>query len=210
MSRATQIELLVPTAPPQGVRRVRRPVRISGKAVPDSECELVGIGDGVLYLRSERRIADTSAVNVTFERTQLSGYVSSCVPVEGGWDVSISLLSGRRKEVRIPTGEYLSVGIVGRNGTKRYHCTVVDRSASGLGVRFAKYVAPGTRIYVEFEASMVLGEIRHCSQTEDGHFLAGLAILECVPDAREMNAFSEIVHKLRWKISSGLRGPAVR
>jgi len=158
VSRATQIELLVPTAPPQGVRRVRRPVRISGKAVPDSECELVGIGDGVLYLRSERRIADTSAVNVTFERTQLSGYVSSCVPVEGGWDVSISLLSGRRKEVRIPTGEYLSVGIVGRNGTKRYHCTVVDRSASGLGVRFAKHVAPGTRIYVEFESSMLLAK----------------------------------------------------
>src|SRR3569623_1773167 len=109
-----------------------------------------------------------------------------------------------------PNGAYLSVGIVGRNGTKRYHCTVVDRSVSGLGVRFAKYVAPGTRIYVEFEASMVLGEIRHCSQTEDGLFLAGVAILECVPDAREINAFSEIVHKLRWKISSGLRGPAVR
>jgi hypothetical protein len=171
---------------------------------------LVGIGDGVLYLRSERRVADTSAVDVSFERTQLSGYISSCVPVEGGWDVSISLLSGRRKEVRIPAGELLSVGIVGANGTKRYHCTVVDRSASGLGVRFAKYVAPGTRIYVEFEASMVLGEIRHCARTQDGHFMAGLAILECVPDAREMNVISEIVHKLRWKISSGLRGPAVR
>lgn len=192
------------------MRRVRRPVRISGKAVPDSECELVGIGDGVLYLKSERRIADTSAVNVTFERTQLSGYVSSCVPVESGWDVSISLLSGRRREVRIPTGEYLPVGIVSRNGTKRYHGTVVDRSASGLGLRFAKHVASGTRIYVEFEGSMLMGEVRHCTQTEEGHFLAGVAVLECVPDAREINAFSEIVHKLRWKISSGLRGPAVR
>lgn len=204
------VELPVHGAQPQPVRRVRRTVRISGKAVPDGECELVGIGEGVLYLRSERRIADTSAVNVTFERTQLSGYVSGCVPVESGWDVAITLLSGRRKEVRIPTGESLPVGIVGRNGTKRYHCTVVDRSASGLGLRFAKYVAPGTRIYVEIESTMVLGEIRHCSPTDDGHFLAGAAVVECVPDAREINAFSEIVHKLRWKISSGLRGPAVR
>jgi hypothetical protein len=130
--------------------------------------------------------------------------------VEGGWDVSISLLASRRKEVRIPTGEFLSVGIVGRNGTKRYHCTVVDRSASGLGLRFAKHVAPGTRIYVEIEGMMVLGEIRHCSPTGDGHFLAGLAVAECLPDARDINAFSGIVHKLRWKISSGLRGTAVR
>jgi hypothetical protein len=189
---------------------VRRPVRISGKSVPDGECELIGIGDRVLYLRSERRIANTSAVNVTFDRTQLSGYVSGCVPVEGGWDVSISLVSGRRREVRIPTGEYLSVGIVGPNGTKRYHCTVVDRSASGLGLRFAKYVAPGTRIYVEIESTMVLGEIRHCTPTGDGHFMAGLVVVECVPDARDINAFSEIVHKLRWKISSGLRGTAAR
>ncbi|HVW07638.1 MAG TPA: PilZ domain-containing protein [Bryobacteraceae bacterium] len=210
MSRSSHAELPVPATPAQLTRRVRQPVRISGKAVPDGECELVGIGDGVLYLRSERRIADTSAVNVTFERTQLSGYVSGCVPVEGGWDVAITLLSSRRREVRIPMGEYLSVGVVGRSGTKRYHCTVMDRSASGLGLRFAKYVAPGTRIYVEIESTIVLGEIRHCSPTDDGYFMAGLAVVECVPDAREINTFSEIVHKLRWKIASGLRGPAVR
>lgn len=206
MTHLAQEEALVRGSRLSVARRVRRPVRIAGKAVPDSECELVGIDAGVLFLHSERRIADTSAVTISFDRTQLSGYVSGCQPVETGWAVSISLVSGRRKEVRIPTGEHLAVGVVSSSGTKRYHCTVVDRSASGLGLRFARHIAPGTRIYVEIESSMVMGEIRYCNPVDDGHYLAGMAVVECVQDMRERNVFSEIAHKLRWKLSAGIRG----
>ena len=97
------------------------------------------------------------------------------------------------------------MGVVSNSGTKRLHCTVVDRSESGLGLRFQRHVAPGTRIYVEIEAVMVLGEIRHCNPADDGTFIAGMIVVECLPDVRERNAFTEIVHKLRWKLSAGFR-----
>jgi hypothetical protein len=183
-----------------------RPLRISGNTVPDGECELVGIDAGVLYVRSDRRIADASSVTVAFDHTQLSGYVTGCQPTEDEWVISIEVASGRRREERIPTGEQFTVGIVSNNGTVRCQGTVVDKSASGLGVRFSRSVAPGTRIYVEMESVMALGEVRHCSATTNGQFIAGVAIVEFLPDSRGRNKFTEILDRLRWKLAAGIRG----
>jgi len=183
-----------------------RPVRISGRTVPDGDCQLVGIDAGVLYLRSDRRIADSSAVTVSFDHTQLSGYVTGCQRTEDAWVISIALASGRRREERVPTGEQFTVGIVGNRGTTSCQCTVIDRSPSGLGLRFPRPIAPGTRVYVEMETVMALGEVRHCRPTEDGEFIAGVAIAEFLPDVRGRSKFTEILDKLRWKLGSGIRG----
>lgn len=192
-----------------GSATLPRPVRISGKNVPDGDCELVGIDAGVFYVRSERRIAKSSPVTVSFEQTELSGYVTGCQPTEHEWVIGIALASGRRSEARIPTGEQFTVGIVSNNGTRRCQGTVTDRSPSGLGLRLPRPVAPGTRIYLEMESVMALGEIRHCHATTDGQFIAGVAIAEFLPDARGRNKFTEIFDKLACKFAAGVRGTTV-
>ena len=192
--------------PIPGDPHAKRPVRITGKTVPDGDCELVGIDAGVLYVRSERRMADSSPVTVSFDQTQLSGYVTGCQPVEHEWVISIALASGRRREARIPTGEQFTVGIVSNNGTVRCRGTVTDKSPSGLGLRFSRPIAPGTRIYVEMDSVMALGEVRYCHATTDGQFIAGVAIAEFLPDVRGRNKFTEILDRLRWKLASGFRG----
>lgn len=184
----------------------RRSVRLSGKNVPDGDAELVGIDAGFLYLRTERRIVTDSAVTISFEQTQLSGYVTECQPTEDAWVITIALASGRRREARIPTGEQFTAGIVSANGTTRCTATVIDKSASGMGLRFPRHVAPGTRIYVEMESVLVLGEVRHCSETTDGQFIAGVLIAEFRPDVRGRNKIEEVIDKVRWKLTSGIRG----
>jgi hypothetical protein len=195
-----------PGDPVSGNATIRRPVRISGKTVPDDECELVGIDAGVFYLRSERRIAELSPVTVSFEQTQLDGYVTGCQSVEREWVISIAVASGRRREARIPTGEQFTVGIVGNTGTVRCQGTVTDKSPSGMGLRFSRPVSPGTRIYMEMESVMALGEIRHCHATTDGKFIAGVSIAEFLPDARGRNKFMEIFGKFVCKLGAGIRG----
>ena len=190
---------------PTDAQQPGQPVRISGKNVPDGECELVGIDAGILYVRSERRIADGSPVTVSFDHTQLSGYVTGCQAAEDGWVISVELASGRRSEARIPTGEQYTVGVVGNRGTTRCKGVVIDRSPSGLGLRFARAIAPGTRVYVEMESVMALGEIRHCRPAPEGGFVAGMAIAEFIPDVRSRSKFMEFLHKLRWKLGSGFR-----
>jgi hypothetical protein len=192
-----------------GSATIRRPVRISGRTVPDGDCELVGIDAGAFYVRSERRIAESSPVTVSFEQTELDGYVTGCQPVEHEWVISIALASGRRREARIPTGEQFTVGIVNNNGTTQCLGTVTDRSPSGMGLRFSRPVAPGTRIYVEMESVMALGEVRHCHATTDGQFIAGISIAEFLPDARGRNKFTEIFDKVVCRLSAGIRGKSV-
>ena len=183
-------------------------MRISGKTVPDGDCELVGIDSGVFYVRSERRIVEDSAVTVSFEQTQLAGYVTGCQSMEQEWIISVALASGRRRGVRVPTGEEFTVGVVSNGGTMRCQATVVDKSLSGLGLRFSRAIAPGTRIYVEMESVMLMGEIRYCHATTDGQFIAGLAVVEYLPDIRGRNRFMEVLDKVRWKLTSGIRGKA--
>ncbi len=74
-----------------------------------------------------------------------------------------------------------------------------------MGLRFSRPVAPGTRIYVEMESVMALGEIRHCHATTDGQFIAGVAIAEFLPDARGRNKFTEIFDKVVCKLAAGIR-----
>jgi hypothetical protein len=198
-----------PADPQFGNPATHRPVRISGTNVPDGDCELVGIDAGVFFVRSERRIADLSPVTVSFEQTELSGYVTGCQPTEHEWVISIALASGRRREARIPTGEQFTVGLVSNNGTTRCRGTVTDKSPSGLGLRFSRPVAPGTRIYLEMESVMALGEVRHCHATTDGQFIAGVAIAEFLPDSRGRNKFTEILDKLACKLAAGIRGKGV-
>jgi hypothetical protein len=182
--------------------------------VPDCLCELVGIDAGILYIRSERQIPESSSIIVSFDHVQLSGSVAGCQPVESEWVISVALASCKRRlEQRMPAGELSVIGIIEHGGTTLRHGGVIDTSSSGLGIRIDRPIDTGTRVYVETRDMMLFGEVRHCRPTADGHFIAGVMIVEVVPDVRSQNAFSVVLDNLRWKLASAIRGkdiPAYR
>ena len=216
-----------PTAPPSAPAarvRTRRadpppvkstPVHISGATVPDCLCELSGIDTGVVCVRSERQIPESSAVVISFGRIQLSGVVAETRPTDEAWLISIALSSCRRRlDERIPHGSESVLGIVENGQTTLHPCTVIDTSTFGLGLRLSFPVDTGARICVETDSMMVFGEVRHCrpaldtfgSQGTATEYIAGVLIVDVVPDVRTQTRFSVMLNNLRWKLASGIRG----
>lgn len=196
------------TVPRKSAKRI--PVHISGTTIPDCACQLVGVDSGTLYLRSERQIEESSPIKVSFDHVQLSGVVAGCEVAERGWAISVALASCKRRlEARVPGGEIDAVGIVENNGTTVRSCTVVDQSPSGLGLRLNRTIETGSRVCVETQSMMIFGEVRYCRPTLDGRFVAGIMIVEVVPDVNSQNPFSVMLNNLRWKLASSIRGKDV-
>lgn len=191
-------------------RASRALVHISGTDVPDCFCLLVGIDAGTLFVRSERQIPTSTPIVVAFDHIRLAGVVANCQPTDADWVISVALGSCRRRlEDRVPVGERSVVGIVGPDGTTVVHGTVIDQSSAGLGIRLERSLDTGTRVCVETETLMVFGEVRYCRATADGHFIAGVMIVEVAPDLDSQSAFSVMLHNLRWRLASTIRGHEV-
>ena len=190
----------------------RIPVRISGTTVPDRSCELVGIDAGSLYLRSETQIPESSSITVSFDHVRLSGIVAGCLaaPNRSGrdeWMITVALVSCKRRlEDRFPYGEEGAIGIVESEGTTLRKCTIIDTSTFGLGLRLKSPIDMGARVYVEAGSMIIFGEIRHCRPTLEGSYVAGMLIVDVVPDTRTQNLFSVMLNILRWKLASSIRG----
>lgn len=188
----------------------RIPVYVTGSDVPDCPCYLVGIDAGMLRLRAERQIPESSSLVVSFDHVQLSGVVAGCLPVEDEWLISVALSSRKRRlEERIPHGEEGTIGVVASDTTSRRPCTITDASPFGLGLRLGFPVDPGARVCVETVSMMVFGEVRHCHPGPDGQFIAGLLIIDVVSDLRNQNPFSVMLNNLRWKLALRIRGKNV-
>ncbi len=180
---------------------------ISGQDVPDCPCELVGIDAGLVHVRSERQIPDASAIVVSFEHVRLSGVVAECRPDAAGWIISIALASCKRRlDERIPEGEESAMGVIEGGPTKLIPCTIINTSGFGLGLRLSFPIATGARVCVERKSMMVFGEVRHCHPKLDGQYIAGILIIDVVPDVRSQGAFSVMLNNLRWKLASSIRG----
>ena len=188
----------------------RIPVHISGQDVPDCPCELVGIDAGVLYVRSERQIPESSSIVVSFDHVHLSGVVAGCRPADDDWVISIALASCRRRlDERISNGEESTIGVVENGKATLRRCTIIDTSSFGMGLRLAFPIETGARVCIETESIMVFGEVRHCHPKLDGQYIAGILIIDVVPDVRDQNPFSVMLSNLRWKLASSIRGKDV-
>jgi hypothetical protein len=203
-------ETLPTTAPaPVSSRKAVRkiPVHISGTTVPDCFCSLVGIEAGILYVRSERQMSESSAIVVAFDHVQLSGVVAGCEPADKDWMISIALASCKRRlDERIPHGEESVIGIVEGGQTTLRQCIIIDTSSFGMGLRLSFPIDTGSRVCIETDSVMVFGEIRYCHPKMDGQFIAGVLIIDVVPDVRTQNQFSVMLNNLRWKLASSIRG----
>jgi hypothetical protein len=170
----------------------------------------VGIDAGVLYVRSERQIPESSPIIVSFDHVRVSGVVAACRPGERAWVISVALASCKRRlETRVENGEKCAVGIVESTGTTVREGSVVDQSSSGLGLRLLHPIDTGARVCVETQNMMVFGEVRYCRATLDDHFIAGVMIVEVVPDLHSQNQFSVMLSNLRWRLASSIRGKDV-
>ncbi len=185
----------------------RVPVHISGADVPDFPCELVGVEAGTLFIRAERQIPESSGVTVNLNQVKLSGVVAECHPVENEWKLSIALSSRKRRlDERIPSGQEAAIGVVENGRSKLRTCTIVDTSAFGLGLRMGFPLNPGARVCVETGSLMIFGEIRHCNAKRNGDYIAGMLIVDVVPDVSRQSPFSIMLNNLRWKLASSIRG----
>ena len=209
-------DILTTTSPARAARKAARtiPVHISGTTIPDCFCSLVGIEAGILYVRSERQMSESSPIVISFDHVQLSGVVAGCQPDEDAWMISVALASCKRRlEERIPLGEESAIGVLEKGQTTMRQCTIIDTSSFGMGLRLAFPIDTGSRVCIETNASMVFGEIRYCRSGTDGQFIAGVLIVDVVPDVRTQNQFSVMLNNLRWKLASSIRGrdvPAYR
>lgn len=185
----------------------RIPVHISGQDVPDCPCELVGIDAGMVSVRSERRIPESSTIVVSFDHVKLAGVVAECRPAKKDWVISVALASCRRRlDQRIPAGEESAIGVIDHGPTKLLPCTIINTSAFGLGLRLSFPIGTGARVCVERESMMVFGEVRYCHPKLDGQHIAGILIIDVVPDMRSQSLFSVMLNNLRLKLASGILG----
>lgn len=195
----------------QSVQTAQRiPVHISGQDVADTPCELVGIDAGILYVRSERQIAESTSILVALDQVQLSGAVAACQPHENDWVISIALSSCKRRLAeRIPHGQESVVAVIECGRADLRPCTIIDASPYGVGLRLSFPLAVGTRVCVETDANMIFGEVRHCHPKYDGKFIAGILIIDVVPDVRTESPFAVALNNLRWKLARSIRGKDV-
>lgn len=185
----------------------RIPVHISGPQVPDCPCELVEVEAGTLFVRVERQIPESSAIVINLNQVKLPGVVSECRPIEDEWLLSIALASRKRRlDERIPNGQEAAIGVVENGQAKLRTCTIVDTSAFGMGLKLAFALNPGARVCVQTESMMIFGEIRHCNPKLNGEFIAGMLIVDVVPDVSRQSPFSIMLNNLRWKLASSIRG----
>jgi len=188
-------------------RAKRVPVHISGANVPDLPCELVDVEAGMLLIRAERQIPESSGVMVNLNQMTLPGVVAECHPVENDWMLSISLSSRKRRlDERIPSGQEAAIGVVENGRARLRMCTIVDTSAFGMGLRLGFPLNPGARVCVETGSMMIFGEIRHCNPKLNGDHIAGMLIVDVVPDLSRQSPFSIMLNNLRWKLASSIRG----
>jgi hypothetical protein len=202
-------EILTTTSSAPGTHKAVRtiPVHITGTTVPDCFCALVGLEAGILYVRSERQMSESSPIVVSFDHVQLSGVVARCQPADEDWMITIALSSCRRRlEERIPHGEESVIGVVENGQTTLRSCTIIDTSSFGMGLRLSFPIDTGSRVCIETDSAMVFGEIRYCHPKLDGQFVAGVLIVDVVPDVRTQNQFSVMLNNLRWKLASSIRG----
>jgi hypothetical protein len=185
----------------------RVPVHISGADVPDLPCELVGVEAGTLFIRAERQIPETSGVMVNLNQVTLPGVVAECHPAGNEWTLSIALSSRKRRlDERIPNGQEAAISVVENGRARLRTCTIVDTSSFGMGLRLAFPLNPGARVCVETGSMMIFGEIRHCNPKVNGDHIAGMLIVDVVPDVSRQSPFSIMLNNLRWKLASSIRG----
>ena len=96
----------------------------------------------------------------------------------------VSNLRGSRKETRIPTDDPANARLYTPLLSQRVEVRVLNASKGGLMLRTSKSFEIGTLVQLRLRTTVVVGEVRHCSETGDG-FHVGLQIQDSHVPPRE-------------------------
>ncbi|MFM2125389.1 MAG: PilZ domain [Acidobacteriota bacterium] len=117
------------------------------------------------------------------EHSDLEAYVQRELPRHG--EISLAEPEERRTEARYPTLKTGTIHPVSPAGRETMTAYVMDISKHGMKVRVERAFEPGDRVQVLLPDLIVLGEVRHCSESH-GRFHLGLAVISALqPNAKK-------------------------
>jgi hypothetical protein len=89
-------------------------------------------------------------------------------------------MHNRRSEPRFPADQPVTVTAMDAAHEQSGAGTIVDYSASGIGLEVEFSLTTGCRVKIQWPRGQVLGEVRYCRQKAPGSFRAGVKITEVV------------------------------
>jgi hypothetical protein len=91
----------------------------------------------------------------------------------------------RRAEHRYPVWESVALSAVNPAYLSHSDGILLDVSRSGFGVASEAHLELGTEVLMTLRRLAVFGMVRHCRESGDGLFIAGIQITETVPTKTE-------------------------
>ena len=110
----------------------------------------------------------------------LESYVRKELPLHG--EIALADPEERRSEARYPTLKTGTIHPVSPAGRESMTAYVMDISKHGMKVRVERAFEEGDRVQVLLPDLIVLGEVRHCSESH-GRFHLGLAVVSVLQPA---------------------------
>src|ERR1700757_2491219 len=89
-------------------------------------------------------------------------------------------MNNRRSEPRFFADQSVTVTAIDATHEQSGAGTIVDYSASGIGLELEFSLSTGCRVRIQWPRGQVLGEVRYCYQKTPGSFRAGVKITEVV------------------------------
>jgi hypothetical protein len=92
----------------------------------------------------------------------------------------IIAMNNRRSEPRFFADQPVTVTALDAAFEQSGAGTIVDYSASGIGMQVEFSLSTGCRVKIQWPRGQVLGEVRYCHKKARGSFRAGVKITEVV------------------------------
>lgn len=89
-------------------------------------------------------------------------------------------MHNRRSEPRFFADQPVTVTAIDAAHEQSGAGTIVDFSASGIGLEVEFSLCTGCRVKIQWPRGQVLGEVRYCREKPRGNFRAGVKITEVV------------------------------
>jgi hypothetical protein len=89
-------------------------------------------------------------------------------------------MRNRRSEPRFFADQAVTVSVLDSNKGESGPGTIVDFSASGIGIHAPFQLAAGCKVEIKWPRGVVLAEVRYCRPMRPGKFRVGLKIAEVV------------------------------
>jgi len=191
MRTATAAAVVPEIVPPLGVSNFGRPensvmaeltVCSNGESEYTRLARIWSASDGFFRLIVDVEIEPGARVEIHFERCHAFGEIAFCQRWADGYNVGVQLLNdpALRREPRFPIQLTGTLTVLGDQGPRQMQIDLIDVSASGVGMLAPKAIPAGVCVEISMESGVLFGEIRHCDETSEGAFRAGVKMYHMV------------------------------